>query len=181
MTVYGTHFRIYNRTEKKSKKYIKSWYSHKYNAAGVSYEVAVCIKTGDIVWICGPFPAATADISIYRYKLKDMLTAFEKVMADRGYAGDKSCLTPYDGINRQHLRSMAVLRSRHETVNRRFKVFGALKQCFRHSPTKHHAFFRSAVVLVQLAHQLGYSHFDTVGCVDPAFEEDWSVGSGDEH
>lgn len=172
MTVDGTHFRIYNQSEENSKKYNKKWYSHKYNAAGVSYEVAVCIKTADIVWICGPFPAATSDVSIFRYKLKDMLAPFEKVMADRGYGGDDSCLTPYDASNCQHARAMASNRSRHETVNRRFKVFAALSQRFRHSPKKHHAFFRSAAVLVQLAHQRGYSHYDTTGYVDPAFDED---------
>ena len=107
------------------------------------------------------------------YKLKQMLEPFEKVMTDRGYQGDDDCRTPCDGINCQHKRAMAALRSRHETVNRRFKCFQALKQCFRHDTRKHHAFFRSAVVLVQLAHQRGYSHYDAVGYVDPAYEADW--------
>lgn len=56
---------------------------------------------------------------------------------------------------------------------RRFKTFGSLQQIFRQSPHLHHMYFRSAAVLVQLAHQLGYSHYDVVGYVDPAFEEDW--------
>ena len=94
-------------------------------------------------------------------------------MGDQGYRGEGKCLTPYHAFNNQHKRSMAALRARHETVNRRFKTFGALKQCFRHSPHLHHIFFRSAAVLVQLAHQCGYSHYDVVGYVDPAFEEDW--------
>ena len=68
---------------------------------------------------------------------------------------------------------MAALRGRHETVNRRFKTFGALQQRFRHSPDKHHMFFRAAAVLIQLGHSQGYSHYDVVGYVDPAFEEDW--------
>ena len=173
VTVDGTHFRVYNKTLPNSWRYNTKWFSHKYRAAAVSYEVAVSIKTGDIVWICGPFPGATPDINIFRYKLKQLLLPFERVMADRGYQGDRSCRTPYNAMNCQHARAMAVLRSRQETVNRRFKIFGALKQIFRHSVDKHHAFFRTSVVLTQLAHQRGYSHYDAVGYVDPAFEADW--------
>lgn len=92
----------------------------------MSYEIAVCITTGDIVWIHGPFPAATPDITIFRFKLKDMLLPFEMVLADRGYRGNNKTLTPYMAKNSQHKRAMAVLRSRHEAVNRRFKTFKAL-------------------------------------------------------
>lgn len=173
ITVDGTHFRIQCKLDKTTKKYIRSWFSHKFQSAGVSYEVAVCIKTGDIVWIHGPFPAATHDMSIFRYKLKDMLLPFERAMADRGYNGDDKTLTPFHAYNNQHKRAMAALRSRHETVNRRFKTFGSLKQIFRHDVNLHHLFFRSAAVLVQLAHQCGYSHYDVVGYVDPATEENW--------
>ena len=173
VSIDGTHFRIKNRCSPLTGKYIKAWYSHKFKAAGVSYEIAVCIKTGDIVWYNGPFPAATHDLTIFRYHLKDMLSPFEKVLADRGYRGDDSCLTPGRAFNCQHRRAMAALRARHETVNRRFKTFGSLTHTFRHSPHIHHIFFRSAVVLVQLAHEIGYSHYDVVGYVDPAFEADW--------
>ena len=173
VTVDGTHFEIYNKYLKNSKKYNKKWYSHKFKRAGVSYEIAVCIKTGDIVWIHGPFVASTADISMFRFLLKGMLAAGEKVMADRGYDGDLKTMTPYDAKSCHHKRAMAALRARHETVNRRFKTFGALQKRFRHNPQKHHMFFRAAAVLIQLGHSNGYSHYDVVGYVDPAFEEDW--------
>ena len=173
VTVDGTHFRIKNRIDRNTGRYIKAWYSHKFKAAATSYEVAVCIKTGDIVWIAGPFPAATHDLSIFRYRLKDLLSPHELVMTDRGYTGDPKCYTPYHARTAQHKRSMACLRGRHDTVNRRFKTFGGLTQTFRQSPHKHHLYFRTAAVLVQLAHQRGYSHYDVVGYVDPAFEEDW--------
>ena len=139
----------------------------------MTYELAVCIKTGDIVWFNGPFPDATHDISMFRYRLKQMLLPWELALSDRGYRGDNKTLTPDGAFNRQHKRAMAALRGRHETVNRRFKTFGALTRTFRHDPNNHHLFFRSAAVLVQLAHQCGYSHYDVVGYVDPAFEEDW--------
>ena len=173
VTVDGTHFRIYDKYRKNSKRHNKKWHSYKFNSAGVTYEMAVCIKTGDIVWINGPFVASTHDITMFRSRLKDMLAAGEKAMGDRGYAGDQKAITPYEAKSCHHRRAMAALRARHETVNRRFKTFGALEQRFRHSPHKHHMFFRAAAVLIQLGHNNGYSHYDVVGYVDPAFEEDW--------
>ena len=106
-------------------------------------------------------------------RLRDMLTPGEKVMADRGYRGDTRAVTPYEAKSPFHKLCMATLRARHETVNRRFKTFGALKQRFRHPIHKHHLFFRAAAVLIQLGHSHGYSHFDVVGHVDPAFEKTW--------
>jgi hypothetical protein len=173
VTVDGTHFKICNKYRPNSKKYNTNWYTYKFNSAGVSYEMAVCIKTGDIVWINGPFPAATPDISIFRFRLRDILAPGEKVIADRGYRGDSKVVTPYDYRSHQHKLAMGVLRARHETVNRRFKTFGALQQCFRHTPHKHHMFFRAAAVLIQIGHKNGYSHFHVVGYVDPKTEQDW--------
>lgn len=173
VTVDGTHFLINNKRIQITKKLTKRWFSHKFNKAGVSYEIAVCIKTGDIVWINGPFPAGTHDLTIFRYKLKDMLLPMEHAMGDRGHRGYTKTITPCHARNCQHKRSMAVLRSRHEAVNRRFKTFKALDNRFRHDVNEHHIFFRSAAVLIQLGHQLGYSHFDVVGHVDPSYEAGW--------
>jgi len=176
VTVDGTHFRIKNRRNSFTGKHVKRWHSHKFKQAGVSYEVAVCIKTGDIVWIHGPFPAATHDLSIFRYGLKAKLLPHELVLADRGHVGDKKCRTPRNALNCQHKRAMAALRARHETVNRRFKTFGSLQHAFRLNPNLHHTFFRSVAVLIQLSQQNGYSHYDVVGYIDPACEAEWDAG-----
>ena len=110
---------------------------------------------------------------MFRYKLRQLLLPFELMMGGRGHEGDAKCLTPQDAKNRQHARSMAALRARHETVNRMSKTFDALKQLFRHDPNLHHLFFRFVAVLIQLGHQSGHSHHDVIGYVDPAFEADW--------
>jgi hypothetical protein len=34
----------------------EAFYTHKHNCSGVKHEVVVCILTGDIVWVMGPFP-----------------------------------------------------------------------------------------------------------------------------
>ena len=58
MSVDGTDCPI----EKKGRR----WYSHKFKKPGVRYEVGVAIKSGDIVWINGPYPCgAYADIKIF--------------------------------------------------------------------------------------------------------------------
>jgi len=176
VTVDGTHFLIRNRRDPWTRKIVKRWCSHKFNHAGVSYEIAACIKTDNIVWTHGPFPAACHDISTFRCRLRDMLLPMERVLCDRGYRGDAKCLTPHNARDAQHKRAVAACRGRHETANRRFKTFGSLKQMFRHEPDEHHLFFRAAAVMIQLAHQNGCCCYDVVGCVDPACEAEWDEG-----
>ena len=43
----------------------KKMYSHKLNGPGLKYEVAVCLKTGQIVWISGPFVGSKTDSTIF--------------------------------------------------------------------------------------------------------------------
>jgi hypothetical protein len=61
------------------------WKSHKSGGPGVRYEVAVCIQTGHIVWIHGPFPAGSwNDLKIFQMKMKALLKPGERVEADGG-------------------------------------------------------------------------------------------------
>lgn len=72
ISVDGTHCPIQEPT--KGHKYSKNprYYSHKFNSAGLAYEVAVFIFTNNIVWINGPFPAGLGDDTIFAEKgLKD--------------------------------------------------------------------------------------------------------------
>jgi hypothetical protein len=74
VTVDGTDLQIYEPTP-----FSKKWYSHKFRAAGLRYEVAVCIQTGDIVWFHGPFPCGEwPDLKIFRDGLKKVLAPGEK-------------------------------------------------------------------------------------------------------
>ena len=52
ITVDGTDFRI-----QEPSPFDPKWYSHKFRGPGLRYEIGVCIKTGWIVWVNGPFPA----------------------------------------------------------------------------------------------------------------------------
>ena len=75
----------------------------------------------------------------------------EKVIADRGYRGSHWHITPDDKATRikKFERMKSVVRARHETVNRRFKEFGCMKQKWRHPRRKHGMAFRAVANVVQ--------------------------------
>ena len=55
----------------------------------------------------------------------------------------------------------ARVRSRHETVNKRMKQFGCLRQPFRHHDfAKHSSCFRAVAVLTQVAIEFGETLFE---------------------
>jgi DDE superfamily endonuclease len=148
VTVDGTDFRIREPTE-----FNKKWYSHKFKAAGLRYEVAICIKTGNIVWVHGPYPCGSnPDITIFRNGLKQALQqGEERVEADRGYRGEPLYIsTPDDCLNDDQKIAKAHARARHEHVNRRLKEFSALQQVFRHDINKHATVFWLLLLLHSL-------------------------------
>jgi hypothetical protein len=135
----------------------KKWYSHKFNSTAVKYELAVSIKTGDIVAFNGPFRGGQHDLSIFRYHLRRCLEDGEKVIADRGYRGDRKVITPCDMLpnNEEVQAKMSNFRGRHECINGRLTRWKALSDRWRHRLDKHHLAFRSAAVLTQVMHENG--------------------------
>ena len=141
-TIDGTDFKIYQY-----KPFWTGWYSHKFKGPGVRYEVGLCIRTGWIVWIHGPFPCGKwPDLKIFRKALKHLLDAGEKVQADAGYIGEPNHVATPDGEQDVAGR----IRGRHETVNRRFKQFNILHRVFRHDVAKHQSAFGAVAVITQL-------------------------------
>ena len=152
VTVDGTDFKIFEPAPFSSK-----WVSHKFQGPGLRYEVAVSIQSGDIVWINGPYQCGLyPDLTIFRRGLIYMLEGGEKVEADKGYAGERLYAnTPTPGI----FDSGGIARSRHETVNKRFKQWGCLGHRFRHCFTKHHSVFSAVAVITQLLIESGEKLF----------------------
>lgn len=152
VTVDGTDFRI-----REPSKFNRKWFSHKFRSAGLRYEVAVCIKTGFIVWIHGPLPCGShPDITVFRSGLKQALVVGERVEADRGYRGEPLYISvPDDHQSEQHKIAKSHARARHEQINRRFKQFQVLHQIFRHDTTKHAEVFWAVAVITQLSIELG--------------------------
>ena len=165
ISVDGTHFCI-NEPE----PFNSLWYSHKFHGPGLAYELGVCIKTGDIVWWNGPFPAKHPDRNIFRSTLKNLLLPGEKVVGDLGYKGETKVLTELDANSKTHKRAMAKLRARHETLNRRLKQFRCLGDKYRHDRNKHILVFKAAAALTQISIDLGDIPFQVDTYKDPAIK-----------
>ena len=162
--VDGIHIKV-----QEPSPFSKDFSSHKYGkGSALAYELVSCIATGDIVAYNGPFPAGKwPDINIFRNKLKGMLGPGERCLADLGYRGDRKIITKNDRTSRLHAYAMGCARDRHETINRRVRQWGSLKQEFRHDRHDHHYFFRAAIVMEQIKMEHGEKPFQITNYIDP--------------
>lgn len=146
ISVDGTDFRIYEQSP-----FSTDWFSHKFKGPGIRYEVGVCIKTGWIVWISGPFPCGKwPDLKIARQALVAALDIGEKFIADSGYrSGGVFSVTP-NGANDDKQYMQSKVRARHEVVNRRLKQWGVLGQRFRHDLSVHQTIFYAVANITQM-------------------------------
>ncbi len=113
------------------------------------------IIDGNLVWLEGPFPAGKfSDITIFWHTLIHHLDPLERVMADDGYVGEApgKVKCPCTRIDLSVDRAMqSNVRSRHETLNGRFKFWEILKQPFRHDIVMQHGtVFWAIAVIIQL-------------------------------
>ena len=151
VSVDGTDFKI---PRQKPFSRDKQYYSHKFKHAALRYEIAVCIQTGDIVWINGPFRAGKyPDVNIFRKYLRNKLQPGEMVEADRGYRDDR-CRHCDVVVSRKDARAKSRTMRRHEGVNADIKNFGCMYQQWRHPLEKHRLAFCSVAFLVQLTYRL---------------------------
>lgn len=132
------------------------WYSHKFRGPGVRYEIGVCIQTGWICWVKGPFPCgAWSDLKIFNNFLKNKLIPDERVECDNGYGGIR-CDTPGKfAPTREQKQIKKDVRARHETINRKFKQFGCLKQVWRHKLEDHRKVFGAVATITQISIENG--------------------------
>ena len=140
------------------KPFWKGWYSHKINKAGVRWEVALCLRTGEIVWIHGPFPCGRwPDLLIFRHAMISHMDDDERAEADDGYIGEPTkTLTPKRNTrNESDADFRQYTRNRQETINARLKDWSCLSGRLRHSLGFHSAMFCAVAVLCQLAIQSG--------------------------
>ena len=136
----------------------KEWYSQKFKGSAFRYEVCTSIRSGDIVWINGPFkPGLFNDLMVFRQGLKQkLLQAGEKAQADLGYPGEpRTIIMPNQRDTQQVKLLKKEVRSRHEHVNKRLKQFQVLQQRFRHPVDKHKACFTAVAVITQIAIENG--------------------------
>lgn len=81
MTVDGTDFFI-----QETKRFWSGWYSHKFKFLGLRYEIGVCLETGWIVRVNGPYTCGKFNnIIIFRLHLQGQLDENKRVVADGGW------------------------------------------------------------------------------------------------
>lgn len=153
ISVDGTHCRISEPRSEPS----ASWYSHKFNGPAVNYEIAICISTGTVVWVNGPFPAGSnPDLVVFRKPdgLRSKIPAGKKVIADNVYASEPLCSVSNPLDSEALKKFKARVKARQESFNNRIKAFNILSSRFRcNVPStaleKHQAVFEAVCVLVQ--------------------------------
>ena len=157
------------RTEPHSK-----WYSHKSNGAGVTYEVVIDILYDRVIWVSGPLPASTHDITMFRggaqvdqskrnnkanwdrRALYFHIPEGKKLIGDSGYKGEPlkiSTTLSEHTSDTKHFFARA--KSRQETFNTRLKIFNVPSGRFRHGKGAdnklelHKTCFEAICILVQ--------------------------------
>jgi len=142
------------------KAHNKKWYTKKFNHAGLRYELGINIQTGDICWVNGPFRCGQwSDLRIFRRNLKHMLGLYERVETNDGYAGEPKIRNKSAVINWIDYEQKALARARHESINRRPKQFGCMKQEFCHTHLQHNQCFGAILVLIQIDIEMGKGPF----------------------
>jgi DDE superfamily endonuclease len=116
--------------------------------------MCVCIYTGNIVWINGPFkPGLYNDKKIVNENLKHALPAGEYVIADRGYRGhpDKARVPNEELDTEDVIYFNQTARARQENTNHLLIQWKILRQIYRHDPSSHVHVFWSIAVTTQIS------------------------------
>ena len=144
VTIDGTDMKV-------QMHYDKRYFSHKFCSRGLRYEVGVCILSGNIVWINGPFRCGMTDIDISRQCILGSLSLNEMVEADNGYDGEEWHIrTPSNHRSKNEKKMKRRAARRHETMNERLKNFNVLSDDFRLPLERHSSCFRAVAVITQL-------------------------------
>jgi hypothetical protein len=115
------------------------YYSHKFNKAGISYELTIDIARSRLVGMNGPFRAGTNDVKIFsRHGLMEQLLGIKKKgIGNKGYSGKKYChvmstFNAHDNYCVKKIKSRAL--TCHENFNGMIKRFQSMDGRFRHGP-----------------------------------------------
>jgi hypothetical protein len=149
MSVDGTHCPI---QEPKHPVYSKNpaYYSHKNNHAGLGYEIALSLIEDRIVWVSGPHPAGTPDITVFRNGLIAHIPMGKKIVGDKGYRGEPNYISTPNQLDSNHIKLYKRRAcAQHETINSRIKSFRCLSEQFHHSHAFHGKVFEAVCIIVQ--------------------------------
>ena len=101
-------------------------------------------------------------MKIFRHRLIHRIPPGERVEADKGYRGAPDKVrTPGVVVSLADQRAKKRAAQRHETVNRRFKQWGCLKQDYRHNINRHGVYFGCVAVCTHTMLENGEPLFST--------------------
>ena len=163
VSIDGMHCPIYEvRTDPSSK-----WYSHKFNGPGLCYELAIAIHSNNVVWLNGPFPASTHDITIFRSALNPPLGLMAKIpngkraIGDSGYKGEPTKVSITREDDEPEVKKFkGRIKSRQENFNGRLKNFRVLVLPFRHGHDNHRNAFAACCIGMQFEIENGNGLFE---------------------
>jgi hypothetical protein len=167
VSVDGVHCRTFEVRKDPSSQ----WYSHKHNGPGLTYELAIAIRSNNLVWINGPYKASTHDINMFRGGTKGQtanqdcllyrIPAGKKAIGDKGYRGEPTKVSITRELDRKDVKHWkGRVKARHETFNKRIKDFSILSQEFRSDISKHKLVFNSVCILAQYDIENGHPLFE---------------------
>ena len=126
MTVDGTHVWIHKPSHPEFSQ-DSDYFSHKFNKAGIDYELGIAIASQRLIWMNGPFPAGKNDLQIFKGGgLRDRLKAVgKKAIGDGIYRGNQDTVS-YP--NSHDSRPVHKFKSR---ALKRHKGFNGMTKCFQ--------------------------------------------------
>ena len=162
LTVDGVHCWI-NEPRHPTWSQDPTYYSHKFNKAGLAYELGVSLTESRLIWMNGPFKAGTSDKKIFKEGgLKQRLEQFGKRgIGDGGYTGFPMLLsTPnaHDSDAVKLFKSRAL--KRHEKLNGHIKTFASMSGRFRHGVPRFKCCFEAVCVICQYRMEMGSDLYD---------------------
>jgi hypothetical protein len=126
--------------------HLNPWHYYSVHKAsyGVLYQVVVSLgKPYRILSLDGPFKGSCADVTIYRTTIKPQLKIEEKVMADKGYLVDSTCITPpqgtyssLDAIGKSLFIAVTKIRQLNERAIGRLNLWGCFSKKWNQSIKK---------------------------------------------
>ena len=122
------------------------------------------------MWANGPYRCGRySDESIARLGLHRILDDNEHYIADGGYQSSYA-VVPLDATTNEEASYMQICRTRHETINRYFKLFNAIANIFTRHVSKHALFAHSVFNIVQVGIMHGEKNPFDVGMyeIEPA-------------
>jgi len=148
-SVDGVHCRIEEPLDPEFRKNPK-YYSHKFHQAALAMEVALDLFEDQVIWVNGPFPASTHDLTIFREGLKNKIPVGKKVIGDKGYRAEEAFVSTHNRLDDEDVRTFKKRAlARQEAFNKRLKEFACLSGRFRHKVKQFKVYFMAVTVICQ--------------------------------